>query len=278
MRLFKNKFFIIALIIAVVLVIITSIFSIMGLSFYIRNAIGVITSPFQRAAVWVSDGINGFTAYFTEYNRLAKENEELKEQLKKSKDEIYSAALIEEENEWLRKYLSLKREHMDYELEDASIISREAGNYMTVFVLNRGSLHGVETNMPIITEDGVVGYIAETGLTWSKGITLAETASSVGAYVERSNEIGVISGSYALKENGECIMSYLPKDADIKAGDRILTSGIGSIYPQGLVIGEVTEVVHDEYTREIKATVKLSASFQNLKKVMIIKSFNITNK
>ncbi len=278
MQFFKSRFFIVALIIALILAIVPTVLSVMGLSSYVRAAIGTVVSPFRSALSYVADGIVGFSEYFTEYDRLAEENERLKDELAEAEDKLYSATLIEEENEWLRGYLGLKREHIDFDLEAATVVAREAGNYMTVFVLNRGTLHGVAVNMPIVCESGVIGYISEVGPTWSKGVTLIETASSVGAYVERSGETGVVEGSYILKDDGLCTMSYLPSDADIVVGDRILTSGVGSVYPQGLLIGTVESVGFDEYTRETTASISLAAPFEDIKKVMIIKDFNITNK
>lgn len=277
MQFFKSKFFLCALAIALILAIVPTVLSVMGLSSYVRSALGVIASPFMSALSYAADGIEGFAEYFTEYDKLVEENAHLKEELGKLEDKLYSADLIEEENEWLRGYIGLKREHIDFEFEAATVVAREAGNYMTVFVLNRGTLHGVDVNMPIVCESGVIGYVSEVGPTWAKGVTLIETATSVGAYVERSGETGVVEGSYMLKDDGLCTMSYLPSDADIVEGDHILTSGVGSVYPQGLLIGVVESVGSDPYTRETTAQISLAAPFEDVKKVMIIKDFNITN-
>ena len=277
MQFFKSRFFIIALTVALILALVPTVLSIMGLSSFVRAALGTIVSPFQSALSYVADGIEGFSDYFTEYDRLAKENEELKSELAKLEDKIYSADLIVEENEWLRSYMGLKREHVDFELEAATVIAREAGNYMTVFVLNRGTLHGVSAGMPIITERGVIGYVCGVGPAWAKGVTLLETASSVGAYIERSGETGVVEGSYILKNDGLCTMTYLPSNADVKGGDRVLTSGVGSVYPQGLLIGTVESVGFDEYTRMTTAKISLAEDTSDIKKVMIIKDFKITN-
>ena len=278
MQFFKSRFFIIALTVALIIAIVPTVLSIMGLSSYVRAALGTLVSPFQRALTYAADGIEGFSDYFTEYDRLARENEELKKELSELEEKLYSADLIVEENEWLRGYIGIKREHVDFELEAATVIAREAGNYMTVFVLNRGTLHGVGVNMPIISEKGLIGYISEAGPTWSKGVTLIETASAVGAYIERSGETGVVEGSYILKDDGLCTMSYLPSGADIKEGDRVLTGGVGSVYPQGLLIGTVESVGFDEYTRMTTAKISLAEDAKDINKVMIIKDFKITNK
>ena len=95
-------------------------------------------------------------------------NEQLKEELAALRDQGYDATLYKSENEWLREYLELKRIKHSFEFADAKVVGRETTNTRTVYTLDRGTSAGVEKNMPIITSDGVVGYIIETGLTWSK--------------------------------------------------------------------------------------------------------------
>jgi rod shape-determining protein MreC len=169
--------------------------------------------------------------------------------------------------------LDLKDEHVDYSFVDAKVIGRGAENYITVFTLNRGTLHGVEIDMTVITYDGVVGRISEAGLNWSKAVSIIETSTSVGAYVERSGDVGVIEGVFKLKDRGLCLFSYLPQNPDIQEGDRVITSGLGSVYPAGLVIGVVEELAADEFGRTINAYIKPSADISALNNVMIITDY-----
>ena len=96
---FKSKFFIVLLIVSIVLVIVPSVLSIMGLSSYVRSAVGVVVSPFVRVFDYVSDSIHGFTDYFTEFDRLRDENEELKDRISRMEEDIYNAKLLEAENQ-----------------------------------------------------------------------------------------------------------------------------------------------------------------------------------
>ena len=153
------------------------------------------------------------------------------------------------------------------------IVSRESGNYMTVFTLNRGSLHGIKVNMPVITKDGIVGCVSEVGLNWSKVTTIIESASSVGAYVPRSGESGIVSGDFSLKNEGKCKFSYVSQTADIVVGDRVLSSGMGSVYPADLPIGRVVEIGEDEYNRTFVATVEPAVELSSLQWVMIVTGF-----
>lgn len=272
-KFFKSRFFIIALLVSVVLTVVPSVLSFMGLQSYVRNAVNTVATPFRYCITKVSDSIEGFILYFRRFDDLNAENKILKDKIKELQGQLYEAELAKEENEWLYNYLGMKREHMDYELEGATVVGRESGNYMTILTLNRGTMHGIAVDMPVITDDGIVGYVGEVGLTWCKVITILETASSVGAYVERSGELGLVEGVYELKGNGVCRMSYLVSDADIKVGDKIVSSGIGSIYPRGLIIGTVSALVPDEISRELVATIEPAADFSDLVDVMILKGF-----
>ena len=160
-------------------------------------------------------------------------------------DEAYRTELLQQENTWLKEYLGLAGEHDDFDLTDARVIAREADSYSTVVTLNRGSVHGVRQGMPVITEDGVFGYVKEAGLDWCKVVSIVETASSVGAYTDRTGALGVVKGDVDLREGGYCVMQYT-KDADIRVGDRVYTAGgAQSNYPSGLLIGEISSIDAD---------------------------------
>ena len=272
---FKNKFFIITLVVALLLSIVPTVLCAMGQGSYVRKALQTAAQPFSWAFTKIGEGLSGFSVYFQKLSDLQKENEELRAQLDDYRDRIYNAKMLEEENKWLSDYLGLKKEHSDFLFEEASVIGRESGNYSTVYTLSKGTMHDIKVNMPVITEDGVVGYVTEVGPTWCRAVSIIETASAVGAYIERSGELGLIEGSYELRFEGKCRMIRLPADADVHEGDRVLTSGLGSIYPRGLFVGEVVSVDADPYSRTLTAVVQPKVDYSSLVKVMIIKDYTI---
>ena len=275
MEFFKNKFFIITLVVALLLSIVPTVLCARGQGSYVRKALQTAAQPFSWAFTKIGEGLSGFSVYFQKLSDLQKENEELRAQLDDYRDRIYNAKMLEEENKWLSDYLGLKKEHSDFLFEEASVIGRESGNYSTVYTLSKGTMHDIKVNMPVITEDGVVGYVTEVGPTWCRAVSIIETASAVGAYIERSGELGLIEGSYELRFEGKCRMIRLPADADVHEGDRVLTSGLGSIYPRGLFVGEVVSVDADPYSRTLTAVVQPKVDYSSLVKVMIIKDYTI---
>ncbi len=246
MKFLKSKVFIICVIVTVSLALITALLAALGLSGPIRSVLKTVAKPFEWIGSRSADALNGFVSVFTEYDRLTEENAALKEQIKDLENEKYDNEILQQENEWLKEYLDMVDEHPNFMLTDDRVISREAGNYATVITLDRGWAHGIKRNMPVITEDGVFGYVKEAGLDWCKVVSIVETTSSVGAYTDRTGARGVVKGDVDLRAGGTCVMQYT-KDADIRIGDRVYTAGgAESLYPSGLLIGEIVSIEADD--------------------------------
>ena len=277
LKLFKSRFFLISLAVALLLSIVPGVLCAMGQGSYIRSAIVTVASPFRWAFTKAGEGISGFSLYFRTLEELRDENNALRAELEEIKNKVYDAELIEEENEFLSDYLGIKEEHVDFLFEDATVVGREATNYRSVLTLSKGTLHGIEVNMPVITESGLLGRITEVGSTWSKAEVLIESSAAIGAYIERSGALGVVEGTYELRTDGLCQMVYIEEDSDIEEGDKVVSSGIGEVYPRGLLIGRVISVSRDERTRTLVALVRPAADLESISKVMIITEYEITS-
>ena len=275
MKFVKTRFFIVCVIVAAVLVLIPAVLAAFGQVDIVRSGLKTAAKPFLWCGSKLGSAWDGFVSVFTDYDKLQAENEELRAAVESMENEKADNDLLREENEWLKKFLDIKNKNPDFELADADIISYEAGNYSTVLTLNKGTVHGIKKNMPVITPDGVVGYVSETGLDWCKVASIIESTSKVGVYTDRKGVIGTVEGSVELRAEGKCLMSY-DADADIKVGDRVYTSGTGSIYPDGLLIGKITSVEADEATRRLVAVVEPTVDFSSIEKlgsVMIVRGY-----
>ena len=273
MKFFKSKFFIICIVVALSIALITSMLSVLGYSGILRSGLKTLATPFEWCGTTVANAVNGFVGVFSEYDELKKENEELKAQIAEMENDKYENSVLRDQNNWLKSYLDMKSYIPDVNITDAVVIARESGNYATVLTINKGYAHGLKKNMPVITEDGVFGSVSECGIDWAKVVSIVETASAVSVYSERTGVTGVVSGDTELRTDGYCIMTYIASNADIKVGDKIFTSGNGGVYPAGLLIGEVSEISADETTRTLSAVIKPSVDFKNsedITKLMIV--------
>jgi rod shape-determining protein MreC len=272
-RIFQNKFFIICLCIALVLTIVPSVFAIMGYRSLAKNIVGTVTMPVRWVATTIGNAFEGFGKYFGSIKALNEENKALIDENAALKEQLAQAELLERENERLRDYLDMKNKYPSFAMEEGMVISHSSGNYITNFTLNRGTLQGIAPNMPVVTKDGIVGYVVEVGLNWCMVSTLIETATSVGAYIPRSEVVGIVSGDYSMRAEGTCKIGYIDATADVQIGDTVYSSGTGSVYPADLKIGTVTSIEVDEYNRTLVATVTPAVDFSELKWVMVITGY-----
>ena len=249
----------------------------MGVNNSVKTIIGDVFSPFQEGIYGIKEALSGYSKYFSDMNDLIEENAALKDELADLKEKLNDATLTEEENKRLRDYISVKEAHEDFELMEALIIGAEGNNYRSVIKINRGSDNGIKVNMPVIVAGGLVGAVSEVGSNWANVRVICEWSSGVGAYISRSGEIGILQGDVTYRDDGVCRLEYLDADADIKIGDTVYTSGSGSVYPGGLLIGKVSSVGIDEYSRSKVATVTCEVDFDSLNYVMVVTDFGTTS-
>lgn len=268
MKFFKSKFFILCLVVAIILTLVPTLIAAFGGTDLLRSAMGTVAKPFIMCGSGIANAFNGFVEIFTQYDELKAENAALREELQALKDKEYNEELLREQNEWLKDYINLHDQHPEFVFTDAAVIAREAGNYSTVLTLNKGSAHGVKRRMPVLTGDGLLGYVSELGLDWCRVTTVIEPSSSVGVYTDRDGQLGLLEGDSALKSEGLCRMSYIGAEGNVGIGDRVYTAGgKDSLYPSGLPIGTVSSVDIDEVTGEMVATVTPAVDFNSLEDV-----------
>ena len=257
---FKGRFFYIITTLALIFTIVPTVLSSMGLGFIFRDMVGVVLTPAQKLFNYATEGIDGFVSYFYKFDELVEENTRLREEVSSLQTKIYDSAEVEEM-------------YNDFQFLAATVTGRESGNYSKILTLDVGSGAGVSVGMPIITAEGIVGQVTEVGYNWSKVTTIIEANSSVGAYIEKTKDAGICSGSFALSANGMLEMLYLPADAKVEVGDRVLSTGYGSIYPRGLVVGYIEEVALNDYSRSLDVKVKTAVNLSEITNVMVITKF-----
>jgi len=272
---FKNKFFYIMTVLALLVTIVPMVYHNMGVTFVFRDAVNVLLTPMQKVFHAAADAVDGFTAYFYKFDALVEENTALKQEVASLQAQIYDNREMEEMYAWMSDFLEMKRQHTDYTMTAATVTGRESGNYSSVLTLDTGSGAGITLGMPVITAEGLVGQITEVGYNWSRVTTIVEAQSAVGAYVERTGESGVAEGDIQLTGDGIVKLQYLAADTAVEIGDRILTSGYGSVYPRGLVIGYVQSMETNPYTRTKTVYVQCVAPIYNVSDVMIVTDFTL---
>lgn len=271
---FKNRFFYIMTVLALLVTIVPMVFYNMGVTFVFRDAVNVLLTPMQKVFQSAADAVDGFAAYFYKFDALVEENIALKEEVASLQAQIYDNKEMEEMYAWMSDFLEMKRQHMDYTMTAAAVTGRESGNYSSLLRLDLGTGAGVAIRMPVVTPEGIVGQVTEAGHSSCMVTTLVEAQSTIGAFVERTGEAGLAMGDIQLTDKGLMKMELSP-DTDVQIGDRILSAGTGDVYPRGLVVGYVHSTEINPYTRTKTVFIQCAVSMADISNVMVITDFTL---
>lgn len=268
----KNKFKLIILAVAFLLVVLIAVSSVTGGKIpVVSDVVSFVVSPFQKAAYMIKDGTGNFFAMFRSNINYARENKELKQKIADLENKLRQNEAYAKENDRFRQMLELKQKNSDYEYIVADILSKEMTNWSSSFTIDKGLVDGVAKDCTVITVDGLVGHVSEVGRNWAKVVTIIDTTSSVSSTITRLNVNTVINGDVTLAAERKCEMNYITKDTNLEIGDYAVTSGMGGIYPEGLYIGKVTELSDDPSGLSRTAIIEPGVDFYHLSEVMIIK-------
>ncbi|MEJ2746253.1 MAG: rod shape-determining protein MreC [bacterium] len=230
-----------------------------------RAALMRAFSPIVRAEHYMVGRLRLLKVQWHSRRRLSEENIALRWRVRELSREVAELRDTKNENQRLRRILNFKMSSQ-YELLPAQVIGRDTRNWYSSVVIDRGTLDGVRADMAVIGDDGVVGKVIESAPEVSTVLLIADKRSRIGGIVERTRENGVVEGT----SFNTCRLSYLPRRAKARAGDKVLTSGVGGIYPKGLYIGECAGVYEGEGGLYTSADILPGVNVGTLEEVLVI--------
>ena len=201
------------------------------------------------------------------------ENDRLTEEISDLRKQMVDYENTKTENERLQEIVGLKKENPDIQLLDAGIIGRDPSDRFGSFTIDKGTVHGISKWDPVITGDGLVGYVDSLGPTYAKVVTILSPEINVGAVEIRTKETGNLTGDIALADKGLAKLELLPKTTEVKQGDIIVTAGTSGYYPPDLVIGTVEEVTLEESGITASASIKPVSDIYEIKHVFVLTDF-----
>ena len=243
------------------------------------QAVGLVVVPVQRTSAAVSDSVSEFFSRYTSSASLHEENKRLREELTELRYRVTDYEKIKHENEQFREVIGMMETRQDLNLLTASVIARDPASRFYSFTIDKGSLDGIRYLDPVMTAEGLVGYISEVGLTYAKVLTILDVTVDVGAYDSTTRDIGVVSGTIELAAEGLCMLEYLDRDSNVSEANIILTSGgmllasSGSLFPRDIIIGTVQRIQPGAHGTSLIAVIKPAADIKTVKNVFVITSF-----
>lgn len=273
LRLFRNKALLLVLFTIIMLILIGFSSSQNSKINRINNLVSVPLTPIQRFFSYVGQRIDSGLSFLRDMKLIRLENEELKIRINELEKENRELLAYKEKNEQLRKALNLKDRFDDYEIIGGNVIAKDPGNWFNIFKIDVGERDGVMNDLPVLsTGKSLVGRIMTTDITSSKVITIIDEDSVLSGWISKAGGGPVrIRGDLALKEQGLCRMDYIPVDVNVEVGDVIETSGLGGIYPKGIVIGKVKEVRTASSELDRYAVIEPSTDFKRIEEVFVLK-------
>lgn len=264
---------IIALLLSVLIGIVSAVMG--GNADPLSNAVGFVTTPIRSGVSAVLDWADGVRAYVLHYGEMEQQIRDLERQVAELEEQAREGQEASRENEQLRELLDLQAKRKDFVFESAKVTARSS-NWDSTLTIGKGSSAGLEVNDCVVTETGtLVGVVSEVGLNWSTVSTLINTDIEIGGQVTRTYSAGILEGDFTLMGQGKLKLSYLPDGAQLVAGDEVVTSGKGDIFPSGLVVGTVEAVFTDPSGMNRYAVVQPDVDLNSLVEVFVIKSFDI---
>jgi len=261
---------IVAIVLAVVLAVITNL---TGMSIPDMVVKGILT-PVRTGVSHLTDQAEQFYSYMFEYESLAAENEQLRQQLAELEDKARQADSIARENDQLRDLLGLTQANEDYVLVDSYIISRSSVDWSSTLTINRGSNLGIQPGMCAITANGeLIGLVSEVGTNYAVIKSVLDSSLEISATIAASGYSGMVKGGYTSGLAGLLRMDYLPSDATIRNNDQVVTTG-STVYPRDLILGHVVDAGFDDTGVAKFALLEPAVDIDNLEQVFIITQYN----
>ena len=181
---------------------------------------------------------------------------------------------LKEENESLKRELQLNKSLTEYDIENATVISRNKAYWFNTLIIDKGKNDGVDKDMIVVNEKGLVGVIDKSYKNSSE-VKLISTSKNdntfhISVVINTDKDYyGVLNG-YDTKEK-MLVIKDIDKDSNIVKGDEVLTSGIGVFFPKGILVGKVEKVFFDQYSLSKIIYVKTDQDFNNIHYVSVLK-------
>ena len=236
----------------------------------IRQFTNIFTKPLHTILNLPNDLYDFTTEYFSNQSRLIHENEVLKLNIDSLKADLQRFDFINQENDQLRNLLDVKNTHK-FKTEAVSIIYSRFDPFNQKVMIDGGQNKNFQAGQPVIDALGLVGQISSVFPETSEVVLLIDKKMSVPIQIQRNGLRAITSGN---GQNETISLPYLPNSVDVIKGDILKTSGIDTIYPEGIIVAEVLEIINDPKLPFAKIICKPMSEIRNHSHVLVVKPIN----
>lgn len=237
-----------------------------------NTAAGYVFIPMQRGINYVGRWISDKTDNLKDLKDVMEENAKLKTKVDELTSELNTIKLEQYELNNLRELLELDKKYPSYEKVAANVIGKDAGNWFSIFIIDKGSKNGIETDMNVIAGSGLVGIVTDVGPNYAKVRSIIDDVSKVSSMVLTTSDRCIVHGDLQEMNANQNILLTDLKDSDQKAniGDPVVTSNISDKYLQGILVGYISTLDMDSNNLTKSGTVTPAVDFEHLEEVLVI--------
>lgn len=231
----------------------------------IRVGVQTVAAPISAAGEFTTRPIRGLFAWASDLGVSRSELQQLRDQNDRLRARVAALEEAKLENVRLRDLLRLAQVR-DLESVGARVIGRPSSEWEGVITIDRGSADGIRAGMPVLGPQGLLGQTVQVAPGSAKVRLITDQRSGVAAKVQRSRAEGIVKGSI----DGRLTLDFVSVETTVKPGDVVITSGIGGVYPKGIVIGDVTEVRNEANALFQFIRLKPAGSLGGLEDVLVL--------
>ena len=239
----------------------------------VTQGVNDVTNILGRLVSYPANSINDFIDSVSDLSNTYQENQSLKQKIDTIHELEVQLNELKRDNQKMKETLKLQDTLNDYTLVNATVIARNPDTWRDVITINKGSNDGIQPQMSVMSDNGLVGKVLDVNPT-SARIALLSNADNtlvrVAAMIQNEKEpiYGTITG-YDEKTN-MLVMSQIQATQDIKVGDKVVTSGLGGISPNSLYIGTVEEVAMDRFGLYKEVKIRPAADTNDVRYVTVV--------
>lgn len=235
-----------------------------NMSFFESLVVG-ITSPVQKVVRGIIGGVGSvWRGYFFLFG-LQEENKDMKQELQELKLQVNKYREADLANQRLRALLNFKKS-IPTPLMPAELVAFDPSGWFQTILIDKGKNDGVVQDMAVVSAEGLVGKVIGVSGRHAKVLLILDGNSAVDALIQRTRARGILEG---LGHN-RCLLKYVQRNEDVQVGDQVITSGMGGVFPKGLLLGKVQEVIRGNSGLFQRVEVEPAVNFSRLEEVMVV--------
>jgi rod shape-determining protein MreC len=228
-----------------------------------------VLAPVQTGLTWVGRQGRYLVSLPVSMVGAAARSQALEQEVERLQSERIQLNEYLIENQRLSALLDYKKVMINnYDFMTASVISRDSGNWFGTVTLNRGSSDGVLENMCVLTPEGLVGRVIAVSASTCEVLMITDPRSGVGSLVQDTRTPGIIEG--VAGRSGIARMIHIPNNAPVEAGQAVVTSGQGSVFPKGIPVGTISNIQNEPSGLFLSAEIYPFADLNNMEEVLIV--------